>query len=247
MADRRVMPWHCDGARRDRSRDNYRDRSRDNYRERESTRCDSARKEQLRRDEMRKASDQVMTLRRDRRGLKEGDVSIILELVAEVAVAADATTTSKILRRRLVAWSSLCRCVRALPVVRSSLLKVALTTPWVGRYRVHDVEREQFDSQNKIKRAISERIRMLQTVANLNGIDDAQRPIKAKPQYRVGTVFTGIIELTWDTLEVATVTEFCMFYSETDRVGDNHIIQLVQQSGHMASEHILAVHDVFGS
>ena len=59
------------------------------------------------------------------------------------------------------------------------------------------------------------------------GVNDACVPRKAKADYRPGEVFTGAVELTWDTLAAAIDTEFCLTYSETDRFGDNHLIELL--------------------
>ena len=132
---------------------------------------------------------------------------------------------------------------------------------------VHMSEFLQFDSKAKIHKAVDGRVRMLKAKGEnspeytgtdtegscarsryftLNGIDAAAAPTYAKAIYTYGQRFTGEIKMTWDTLPAACDTDFCIAYSETDRIGDQHVVELLQALQAPPADRIAKIYDIFG-
>ena len=89
-------------------------------------------------------------------------------------------------------------------------------------------------------------MKKLKADVTLNGTDAASEPINANAKYAPGQRFTGVIELMWDTLPKAMDTDFCVSYSETDRFGDQHIIQLLEAYQEPPVRRIAKVYAIFG-
>ena len=73
----------------------------------------------------------------------------------------------------------------------------------------------------------------------------------AKPKWADGQRFTGIGEATWCSLQAASDTQFCICYSETDRVGDengnvHHILHLLDALSPDPEAIIAQVREGFG-
>ena len=156
-----------------------------------------------------------------------------------VALIVPECKTSRVERCALVGLASTCHKMRT--ALKPMLLELALlATPFTARYRVNcdAAGCGDFNSPSKIKRAIDARLDMFREQPGgkerepdnppvLYGVNDACVPRKAEAHYRPGEVFTGAVILTWATLAAAVDTEVCLMYSETDRFGDNHLIELL--------------------
>ena len=148
-------------------------------------------------------------------------------------------------RTWMIQLAGTCHGVRA--YFRTQMWDFARSSVWKREYVVYTPDFIYFDSKGKIKKQIRWRIdRMRSDEVRLNGVERAEGPVNAKPNYRPRSGFTGRFTAQWNDLEVAEQSEHCMGWSQSGATDADTIIQLCEGVGESASDRLHYFRRAFG-